>query len=116
MKDKKLSILKINIKKYHLFWQELLLWLLGLHKTFDLTHSQVFLAQPVLQLHFTKTCPSLIDCILTNQENWTAWIGFSQMLSLVVDGNFPAYIVQYPKINVLRCIRYSADRHYVRPL
>ena len=33
---------------HHLFW--LLLWHLELHKTFDLPHLQVFLAQLVLQL------------------------------------------------------------------
>ena len=32
------------------------------HKTFDLTYLQVFLAQPVLQLHLTKPCRSPIDC------------------------------------------------------
>jgi hypothetical protein len=36
-------------KIHHLFW--LLLWHLELHKTFDLKHLQVVLAQPVLQLH-----------------------------------------------------------------
>ena len=45
-----------------LFWHELILWYLELHKTFDLEHLQVFLAQPVLQLHLTKHCPSSIDC------------------------------------------------------
>ena len=32
-----------------------------LHKTFELTHLQAFLAQLILQLHFTKLCPSTID-------------------------------------------------------
>ena len=50
------------LKIHHLFWQELLLWHLELHKTFDLTHLQVFLAQPVLQMHLTKLCLSPIDC------------------------------------------------------
>jgi len=45
-----------------LFWHELLLWHLELHKTFDLAHLQVFLAQAVLQLHLAKPCPSPIDC------------------------------------------------------
>jgi hypothetical protein len=40
--------------------------------------------------------------IRTNHEEWATWIGFSQMLSLVVDVNFPAYIVQCPNKNVLR--------------
>jgi hypothetical protein len=37
-----------NQKVDHLFWDKLLLWHLELHKTFDLTHIQVFLAQPVI--------------------------------------------------------------------
>ena len=37
------------------------LWHLGLHKTFDPTHLQVFLAQPAWELHLTKPCPSPID-------------------------------------------------------
>ena len=49
------------LKNHHLFWHELLLWHLELHKTFDLTHLQVFLAQPVLQLNLTKPRPSPID-------------------------------------------------------
>lgn len=54
---------KNQYKKVHdLFWQELLLWHLELHKTFDLAHLQVFLAQPVLKLHLSKHCPSPIDC------------------------------------------------------
>jgi hypothetical protein len=52
------SILKVH----DLFWQELLLWHLELHKTFDLTHLQVFRAQPVLQLHLAQPCPFPIDC------------------------------------------------------
>ena len=40
----------------------ILLWHLKLHKAFDHTHLQVFLAIPVIQLHFTKPYPSLIDC------------------------------------------------------
>ena len=35
-------------KDDHLFWDKLLLWHLELHQTFDLTHLQVFLAQPVI--------------------------------------------------------------------
>jgi hypothetical protein len=38
-----------NQKVDHLFWDKLLLWHLELHKTFDLTHIQVFLAQPVIR-------------------------------------------------------------------
>ena len=54
---------KNQYKKVHdLFWHELLLWHLELHKTFDLAHLQVFLAQPVLKLHLSKHCPSPIDC------------------------------------------------------
>ena len=49
-------------KVHDLFWHELLLWHLELHKTFDLAHLQVFLAQPVLKLHLSKHCPSPIDC------------------------------------------------------
>jgi hypothetical protein len=49
-------------KNHHLFWHELLLWHLELHKTFDLKHLQVVLAQPVLQLHLTQPCPFPIDC------------------------------------------------------
>jgi hypothetical protein len=37
-----------------------------------------------------------------------------KMLSLVV--KFQAYIVQCPNKNVLQCIKYSANRYYVRPL
>jgi len=49
-------------KNHYLFWHELLLWHLELHKTFDLRHLQVFLAKPVLQLHLAKHSPSTIDC------------------------------------------------------
>ena len=44
-----------------LFWHELILWYLELHKTFDLAHLQNFLAQPALQLHLAKPCPSPVD-------------------------------------------------------
>ena len=61
-----------NKKFDHLFWLELLLLQLELYTTFDLTHLQVVLAQPVLQLHLTKPCPSPIDCKRKNHEMWTA--------------------------------------------
>jgi hypothetical protein len=56
-------------KIHHLFWHELLLWHLELHKTFDLKHLQVVLAQPVLQLHLTQPCPFPIDKITQLVDN-----------------------------------------------
>ena len=55
MQDKKLCFLYSFCTSY--YYEHL-----GLHKTYDLTHLQVFLAQPILQLHFTKPCPSPIGC------------------------------------------------------
>jgi len=52
MQDKKLSFLKSKIKKFitYIFAQVTIITPWIIHKTFDLTHLQVFLEQPFLQL------------------------------------------------------------------
>ena len=133
MQDKKLCFLKINIKKcityfctsYYYDTSNYIKHLIShiykffLHNPFYNCISQrlvrlLLIVNGLPRVRYFQ-CASRLR-IRTNHEKWTAWIGFSKMLSLVVHVNFQAYIVQYPNINVLRCIRYSADRHYVRPL
>jgi len=67
MQDNKLCVLKSILKIHHLFWHEL--WNLELHKTFDLTHLQLFLTQPLLKLHLANPCPSSID--FKRAASWT---------------------------------------------
>ena len=81
---------------YHLFWNELVLCHLELHKTFDLAHLQDFLAPPALQLHLAshlllilRGLPHgrLFQCsnrlwFRANLKKWIASIGFSKTLNL----------------------------------